>query len=303
VIAFAQHYGYKRVTSGERTENPFGEWEVFLRTDFGGATTVRAAFENNPRAFAWHVATNARRTPAALLATAAPRTDLARVREPHLLPDAPRHPRAEWLARGALALALVWGATGLVLGRRRGAPAADRAPLGALAFALAALPAAAGALLVYPRFHYFVPLFVLGAALAAAGFRHLRFARRGLAPAPALALLACALALVVPNRMHGYCLQAKLWGAPPPVAPQSNRAVVEALRALNLPPGTACADRDRLRPFYAGLVPVRPGAACGAMVLEPHDDSGDRFFIITVPNSPNVRVAVRRDLLPYEARP
>ena len=343
IIAFGQHYAYNRCLEEGLTESPWHAWEKYIRADFGAATTVGGALRNNPDAFLWHVGTNAQRLPGALSQLATPRIDLSRLRHAHMFLNIPsRHPTSESLARRAVALVVGCGLVGVVIGLRRWRRGADEAgalPVGALMLALVAAPALAAALLVFPRYHYGIPSVVFVIALAAAGFRHLprpRWASGRSAERSALVAALVALALVVPNRANGWCVQSRIWGPKggqviEPVA-TPYRDSVRAIRALDLRGDVVFLDLSGARSFYAGFgsavvdpFTARPGERflpfvrrtnVGVVVFEPHllhvapmrDDPDARalfegreselFRVFPVEGHPDFRVAVRRDLLP-----
>jgi hypothetical protein len=345
IIAFGQHYAYNQFLEGKGAENgsPWGQWENYIRADFGDATTVGGALRNNPGAFFWHVGTNAQRLPGALSRTATPRIDLSRLRHAHMFLNIPsRHPKSEALARRAVALVVGCGLVGVVIGLRRWRPdpgEVSALPVGMLMLGFVAAPAVAAALLIFPRYHYGIPSVVFAVALAAAGFRYLpRPERARTRTAERLALVAVvgALALFVPNRANGWCVQSRLWGPKggqkiEPV-PTPYRASVRAIRELDLRGEVVFLDLSGARSFYAGFGPTavdpftaQPGEKflpfvrrtnVGVVVFEPHlllfapfrDDPDARalfegkdselFRTFPVDGYPDFRIAVRRDLLP-----
>ncbi len=342
IIAFGQHYAYNRFLAGGRTDSPWHQWENYIRADFGDATTVGAALRNNPDAFLWHVGTNARRLPDTLFTVATPRVDLTRLHQPHLILNAPtRHPKSEALAKRIAALVLVCGLVGVVFGLRRwrrsdGEVEASKLLLGVLMLALVAAPGFAAMLLVFPRFHYAIPSVVFATALAAAGAKYLprpQWARGPLAERVALGLVMVALAAFVPNRAHGWCVQARLKGQQIEPVPAPSRACVHTIRELDLRGRVIFLDFGGARAFYAGFdatrfvepFAARPGEGfvsfvrrtdVGVVLFEPllfllppfRDDPDARalfegreselFRVFPVEGYPHHRVAVRRDLLP-----
>ena len=345
-IAFGQHYAANRHDAGARTENQWHYWELYVRSDFGDVSTVGGAWRSNREAFLWHLGANVRRTPSVLRAVAAPRVDLWKLRSPQFTPpDAPtRHPTVESLVRWLMLAGLASGLLGTAVGLRRlaqGRDEARRLPVALAMLAIVAAPAVAAVLLVYPRFHYLIPTVVFTTALAAAGFRHLpRPERLRGKAATRLALVATvvALALVVPNRANGWCVQAKLGKARNgPKIESTNtviRSSVRTIRGLGLRPPVRVLEVGSARAFYSGFgaghvfpqtIPAGEGflafvqrADIGLIVLEPvmaecpqlRDDpdfralmdgkESARFRLVPVDGYPFLRVAARRDLLPAE---
>jgi hypothetical protein len=341
-IAFGQHYAANRHDAGARTEDQWHYWELYVRDDFGPATTVPQAWQNNRAAFLWHVETNARRTPEMLGAVAAPRVDLRMLRYPYFVPpDTPsRHPNAEALARWVMLAGLAFGLFGAGIRLRRWARGQDRDCRLCVALVMlvtVAVPALAAVLVVYPRFHYLIPTVVFGAAIAGAGARYLPF-RGGngrIGARLALVVAVVGLALVVPNRAKGWCIQSRLGKARQAQTitpmPTSIRGWVHTIRALGLHPPVRVLEVGSARAFYTGLgaghVPpheIRPGegfltfverADIGLVILEPvltecpqlHDDpdlralmegkESAKFRLFPLADYPFLCVAVRRDLL------
>ncbi|MBA4065832.1 MAG: hypothetical protein C0501_19355 [Isosphaera sp.] len=336
IIAFGQHYAYNRSLAGARTDDPWAQWRVYIRDDFGDVSTVGEAWRANPEAVLWHVRQNARALPRQAGEAFAPWVDLRRLRLPHVVPP-PGRDRYAAAARLALQAALVLGLAGAAVGARRqllGREPRDGLLPVLLVLGLVAAPATAACLLVYPRFHYLVPTAAFAAAAAAAGFRYLPF-RRPAGPGAGLVLAAAGLAAVVPNRADGWCVQALLGGgenARSVVSPPDPfRASVRTLRGLGLRPPVAVVDIEGgARVYYAGLdhVPadqLRPGEGLagavrrlgvGAVWVDRYtacypalrDDpeyralsegrETDLFRLLPVPGHPDIRLAVRRDLLP-----
>ena len=186
-----------------------------------------------------------------------------------------------------------------------------------------------------------IPTVVFTTALAAAGFRHLpRPERLRGKAATRLAVVATvvALALVVPNRANGWCVQAKLGKARngPRIEPTHTviRSSVRTIRGLGLRPPVRVLEVGSARAFYSGFgaghvfpqtIPAGEGflafvqrADIGLIVLEPvmaecpqlRDDpdfralmdgkESARFRLVPVEGYPFLRVAVRRDLMPAE---
>lgn len=336
--AFGQHYACNRCLVDGRTESPWNQWENSIRADFGDATTVGGALRNNPEAFFWHIGTNARRLPHWVTGVAIPRVDLSQMHQIHLAELPSRYPRYEWLARRTVAIAMGSGLVGVVLGLwrwRRGEEAAARLPIGVLMLALIVAPGIAASLVVFPRLHYAIPAVVFATALTAAGAPHLpqpQWARSRAAELVALAAVAVGLALFVPNRANGWCVQSRLGGRQriEPVAAPS-RACVRAVRELELRGQVTFLDISGARSFYSGfgMGHVDPYAAApgerfsdfvrrtnvGVLVLEPQvlatplmrDDpdakalatgrESESFRVFPVEGYPDFRIAVRRDLL------
>jgi hypothetical protein len=343
MIAFGQHYAANRHDAGARSEDPWHYWEDYVRADFGEVKTVGEAWQSNREAFLWHLGTNARRTPQMLKAVAAPRVDLLKLRYPQFtLPDTPtRHPTVESLVKWAMLAGLVYGLLGAVIGLRRrlrGDPEVNRPPVALVMLALVAAPAAAASLLVHPRFHYLIPTVAFTTALAAAGYRYLprpKRLRSRTATGAAILAVAVVLALVVPNRDQGWCIQSRLGKkrhaqTMEPIHPMS-RSYVKTIRSLNLPPGTRVMEIGTVRTCYTGFAHghVYPQSTqagesfrafvarenVGVVILEPvlgecpqlKNDPDLRallagkeipgFKLFPLPEYPNLGVAVRRDLL------
>jgi hypothetical protein len=342
IIAFGQHYTQNRATAeGWAGVGWVEDWTIRFRDDFGDAQSAGAAWRANPDAVYWHLWRNARRFPECLRACVTPHTELTGIRLPHVHPDAPIHrPKTRNFARWSVALVLALGLFGAARGVRHWWSGEDASalPLGALAALVLVPPMLAASLVVFPRFHYMLPFLVCGAALAAAGFRHL--APNAKPGAGATVALVAVLALVVPNRGHGWCAQQLLGGRGGQIIelPTTARDTVNAIRALNLQGTVKFLDHTASRQFYAGFGPdcanamiVPPGIAfdeyvrandVGVLILEPelitvgpvlrtapevralaagHESALFRLF--PVEGHPHVRVAVRRDLLPKEVRP
>ena len=149
----------------------------------------------------------------------------------------------------------------------------------------------------------------------------------------ALGAVGVGLALFVPNRANGWCVQSRLGGGQriEPVASPS-RACVRTVRELELRGFVAFLDTSGARSFYSGfgMGHVDPFAAApgerfahftrrtnvGVVVLEPlvlatplmRDDpdakalaegrESELFRVFPVEGHPDYRIAVRRDLLP-----
>lgn len=350
LLAFGQHYALNKVNATKSPENPWHQWEKYVRADFGDAASLGEAARSNRDAFRWHLETNLRNLPAMLAAVAAPRVDLWLLAHPHVSPpvEPSRHPRTSARVGWSLVALLALGLTGAAVGvwrAVRGRAASDQSELlaGAAMFVLVAAPAVAASLVIYPRFHYLLPTAAFAGALAAAGFGHLpapgwwrRAAARPAVRAAVLVALAVGLAAIVPNRAHGWCLQTKLKSARPgpriAPAPTPTRASVEAVRSLGLRPPVLFLDHGASRSFYAGFgerfihaAHVPPGeglrafvarVGVGVLVVDPlmlefpglRDDpeyrslasgaESDLFRLVTVEKYPEIRFAVRRDLLP-----
>jgi hypothetical protein len=337
--AFGQHYACNRCLVDGRTESPWNQWENYIRADFGDATTVGGALRNNPDAFFWHIGTNARRLPRWVTGVAIPRVDLSQMHQIHLAELPSRYPRTEWLTRRAVAIAMGCGLVGVVLGLwrwRRGAEEAARLPVGVLMLALIVAPGIAASLVVFPRFHYAIPTVVFATALAAAGTRHLprpQWARSRAVNLVALGAVGVGLALFVPNRANGWCVQSRLGGGQriEPVAAPS-RACARAIRELDLRGQVVFLDISGARSFYSGfgMGYVDPFAAApgerfsdfvrrtnvGVVVLEPQvlvapllradpdaralaaGRESESFRVFPVEGHSDCWIAVRRDLLP-----
>jgi hypothetical protein len=204
--------------------------------------------------------------------------------------------------------------------------------------ALVAVPALAASLTIHPRFHYLIPSVVFVTVIAGVGARHApRPDRLRGAGAARLGLIVAGvgLILVVPNRAHGWCLQAEFkpgYGGPT-IFPSSTpiRDSVRTIRALELRPPVVFLDHTGAVPFYAGfgdghVTPfvARPGESfaafvdrtgVGAFVLDPclaacsqfRDDpdfgslargqENVTFRLVPVRGQPDLWVAVRRDLV------
>jgi hypothetical protein len=201
-----------------------------------------------------------------------------------------------------------------------------------------AAPALAAILVVYPRFHYLIPSVVFVTAIAGAGARHfpLRWTNGPVGARLALAVAVVGLALVVPNRAKGWCIQAKLGKARQAQTitpmPTSIRGYVHTIRSLGLHPPVRVLEVGSARAFYTGFgawhvsphtIPPGEGfltfvdrADIGLVILEPvlaecpqlHDDpdlralmegkESAKFRLFPLAEYPFLRVAVRRDLLP-----
>lgn len=342
IIAFGQHYTQNRANAEGWGGNAWIEdWTPRFREDFGDVKTVGEAFRANPDAVFWHVWRNVRQLPECLTACATPHVELTPMRLPHVHPNAPVfRPVTRAVARAAVGLALLVGLFGAVRGLRqwwRGEPSA--LPLGALALVVLVPPMLAGTLLVFPRFHYMIPVLAVAAALAAAGFRHLAPNAR---PGPrALVALVAVLALVVPNRAHGWCAQQYLLGGTGgriAYLPTTARDTARAIRDLNLQGTVRCLDLTVVHQLCSGhgdevvnAFMVPPGTRfedfarannVGVVVIDPklvafgpmlRDDPQVRalaagtesamFRLFPVAGHPQMRLAVRRDLLPREVQP
>ncbi|QJW99472.1 hypothetical protein [Frigoriglobus tundricola] len=342
--AFGQHYALNRHDAGARPEHPWLHWELYVRADFGAATSLGEAWRNNPNAFLWHVATNARHLPGAVCEVAVPRVDLLGLRSSHIRKSTgpSRHPTTEALARWVLLASVAVGLFGTLIGLRNrvsGSATGDRLPVAVAMLAFVGAPALAASLLIYPRFHYLIPTVVYVASLSAAGARHLPLAARwGSATPTAVAAIgaAVALALVVPNRAAGWCVQSRLGRSQERQSiaevPTPLRASVRAIRDLGLRPPVVFLDFFPMASFYAGFgsgfvspIAVLPGerfadfirrANIGVVVLHPflaeypqiRDDPDFRalvegrdsgaFAVFPVEGYALLRIAVRRDLLP-----
>jgi hypothetical protein len=346
IAAFGQHYAQNRYHAGPQTEHPTHPayyWEQYLRADFGEVSTLSEAWQSNREAFLWHVQTNAGYLPRMLPEVAAPRVDLRFMQLPYVGPSVipSRHPRTEALVRRALLAALVYGLIGAAIGVYRQRVGCDGGRLGValLMLGLVAAPALAASLTIHPRFHYLIPTVVFGAAIAGAGARH--------APRPdrlrgtvvarlGLIVAGVGLAVVVPNRAHGWCLQAEFkpgYAGPTIFASSAPiRDSVRTIRALDLRPPVVFLDHTGAVPFYAGFGDgyVTPFAArpsesfsafvdrtgVGAFVLDPclaacsqfrddpdfrtlaHGQENATFRLVPVRGQPELWVAVRRDLVP-----
>jgi hypothetical protein len=341
IIAFGQHYTQNRATAeGWAGVGWIEDWTHRFRDDFGDAKSVGAAFRANPDAVFWHLWRNVRRLPECLTACATPHVELTPMRLPHVHPDAPVfRPYTRGAARAAVGLALVLGLFGAARGLRRwwtGEPSA--LPIGALALVALVPPMLAGTVLVFPRFHYMIPVLAVAAALAAAGFRHLApTARLG---ARALVALVAVLALVVPNRAHGWCVQQYLLGGTGEriaYLPTASRDAARTVRALNLRGTVRFLDLTTMHQFCAGhghdvvnAFSAQPGAGfeefvrandVGVIVIDPGlvafgpvlrntpearalaaGTESALFRVFPVEGHPQTRVAVRRDLLPPEVQ-
>jgi hypothetical protein len=201
-----------------------------------------------------------------------------------------------------------------------------------------AAPALAAVLVVYPRFHYLIPTVVFVTAIAAAGARYLPFREGNGKVGARLAFVAAVvgLALVVPNRAKGWCIQARLGKARQAQTitpmPTSIRGWIHTIRALELNPPVRVLEVGSARAFYTGFGAwhvspheIRPGegfltfvesADIGLVILEPvltespqlRDDpdlralmegkESAKFRLFPLADYPFLRVAVRRDLLP-----
>ena len=267
-IAFGQHYAANRHDTGARAEDPWHYWEVYMRADFGDASTVGEAWVNNREAFLWHLGANARRTPAMVSGAVTPRVDLRRMREHVFLPpDAPpSRPRVVAVLQWLLLAGLVAGLTGSVVGLRRlimsGWDEARRLPVAVIMLAVVAAPAVAAALLVYPRFHYFIPTVVFAVTTAAAGGGHLprpTWLRGRTARTAALVAAVVVLTVFVPNRANGWCVQMKMRkeAAVPRIDPPCTviRSSVRTIRGLGLLPSAQCWKLGRPGPSTVGSSP------------------------------------------------
>jgi hypothetical protein len=264
------------------------------------------------------------------------------MRLPYVGPSAipSRHPRTEALVRRVLLAALVYGLIGAAIGFRRQFVGCDGGRLGValLMLALVAAPALAASLTIHPRFHYLIPSVVFVTVIAGAGARHAPrpdWLRGAVAARFGLIAAGVGLAIVVPNRAHGWCLQAEFkpgYGGPT-IFPSSTpiRDSVRTIRALDLRPPVVFLDHTGAVPFYAGfgeghVTPfvARPGESftafvdrtgVGAFVLDPclaacsqfRDDpdfcslvrgrENATFRLVPVREQPDLWIAVRRDLV------
>jgi hypothetical protein len=344
LVAFGQHYALNRALAGARPENPWHQWRMYVRDDFGDAATLGDVWRANREAFLWHVKTNAGNLPKHLREAAAPRVDLRSLHEWHVFPSdqPPKHPRTVSIARRGMLAALVFGLVGAVIGLRRqltGREEGGKLPVAVLMLGLVAAPAVAASLIVYPRFHYLIPTIVFAAALVAAGCRHLPVPSRlrgRLVSFIAIVGAAIGLALVVPNRAEGWCLQCRLGegenGRSIVRVPAPMRACVDTIRGLGLRPPVLFLDYDVARSYYTGfagatILPARmkPGEGflgfvkrmkLGLVVVDAtmgenpqlRDDpdfqsllrgkESDLFRLFSIEGVPHIRLAVRRDLLP-----
>ena len=238
---------------------------------------------------------------------------------------------------------LVYGLLGALIGLRgwlRGNLEGSRLPVAFAMLVLVAAPAVAASLLVHPRFHYLIPTVTLTTAIAAAGYRHLPrpgcAAKTNAVTGVAIIATAVALALVVPNRVNGWCIQSRLGKSrqAQTIKPMHTmiRSYVQTIRGLELPPDTRVLEVGTVRTFYAGFcgghvypqsIPVGESFLAfvdrtdvGVVILEPvlaecpqlRNDPDlralmdgkeiPRFRLVPLAEYPNLRVAVRRDLLP-----
>ncbi|HXV77186.1 MAG TPA: hypothetical protein VD788_12785 [Candidatus Polarisedimenticolaceae bacterium] len=70
--AFGQHYAVAEREAGRTSVNPWVDYHLIVRRDFGGSTSTAEAARANPAAFARHTATNLRRMPGAARSLATP---------------------------------------------------------------------------------------------------------------------------------------------------------------------------------------------------------------------------------------
>jgi hypothetical protein len=316
-IAFGQHYAANVVQAEQLALNPWGSsYDCIVERDFGTASTVRQAWEANPRAFLWHIGVNVRQTPQAIGQLIRTKLDL---------------PAAHHLLAGAAVLAL-----GGWIGRlRRPEESASRRKGSATALIMLALvlaPALLSAFLIHPRLHYLMPavlllLAVLGGGLA--GFPRWGGPKSQLARLPLLLGVFILLLAITPNRAHGWHVQHLLGRRQPASGPLVQRKTVAALRRLSIGTPTAILTYAAPgHPFYARMpaefvcMVVKAGPfwdfvrqrAIGVIVLDSllldnpayRNDTefqefvagkrtGD-FAFLDVPGL-TVRIAVRKDLL------
>ncbi len=344
LAAFGQHYALNKHTAGERTEHPWIYWETYIRDDFGEAKSLGDAWANNRSAFLRHIQRNAGNLPTSLQATASPQIDLRLLRHHHVMPQPgpPKHPQTEGIARKLVLVTFALGLLGAVIGLRRhlfGSSDVRGLLVTVVMLGFVMAPAIAASLIIYPRFHYLIPTVLFGVAIAATGLHHL--------PKPAwmrnvtlnrLAVIALGLVFVavVPNRVHGWCLQSRLTTQETIAAPPTPiRDSVQAIRAMKLQAPVLMMDNGAARSFYAGFgdvyvhpLQVPPGegflpfvkrANIGLVVLDPvtttvpqlRDDpdlkalvereESDVFRVFRVEGHPEIRLAVRKDLLPPQS--
>ncbi|VTT99838.1 Uncharacterized protein OS=Cystobacter fuscus DSM 2262 GN=D187_005498 PE=4 SV=1 [Gemmataceae bacterium] len=262
IVAFGQHYALNKFNAGARPDNPWHQWQEYMREDFGEATTLPEVWRANPAAVLAHAKTNAMDIPKGLLAVSAPWVDLSILGHHHIFASESRYAPQRRVGR-VVALGVACGLAGFVIGLRRQLLGRDdnrRLVAAAAALVLVAAPTIAATLVIFPRFHYLIPIAYLLTAFAAAGYRYLPYAGRVGGRATgivAAVVVAAGLAAVVPNRANGWCVQAELrteTGKQKPVpVPMPTRATSDLLRGLNVPASTAVLDTNPGRAFFAGF--------------------------------------------------
>jgi hypothetical protein len=278
IIAFGQHYALNKFSAGLRQDSPWHQWKEYVREDFGDATTITEACRANPTAVLEHVKTNATNIPRRMLDVSAPWVDLSALGRQYIFPPKLQS-ASELRAKWAVALGMVCGLAGFVIGLRRqllGRDDNQRLVAAAAALVLVAAPTTAAMLVIFPRFHYALPIVFFATAFAAAGYRYLPYPGRvgGRATGVVAAVLVAAgLAAIVPNRANGWCVQTALRTEPGqqkmvPV-PTPTRATSDLLRELHVPALTPVLDTNPGRAFFAGFE---------AGAIEPHAmDPGETF--------------------------
>lgn len=221
-IAFGQHYSLNLHEAGLRTGNPWHEWEAAVQADFGKVHSFGAALRSNPQAVLWHVQRNLNTLPAHLFAMLAVHLDLS--------------PRGQIALTVGMRGALLLGLFGLIWRFRRNCwNASANRPVGItlLLTVFLAIPAVMQVLLIFPRQHYLLPLTLFSLAVITASVPML--ATRGwaarLTGRGAFLAVAMLMALLVPNRVHGWnAQQAFGWRVAPEIPAQDITSTVELLR-------------------------------------------------------------------------
>ncbi len=213
--AWGQHYALQEVTRHGLAQDPWVEWYAIVQRDFGPVGDLTSALRANPAAFFAHLGLNGLAAPHAIYETFEPS---------RAVPT-----RVAGLFFG---LFVGFGALGLWLRPRR----ARLSRVLTLWLAIAT-PTVVGALLVYPRDHYFVVLGALSVALLAAGLS------RGAGPTARVCFaLAIALFVVTPRR-----------AVEPANPPSEQGRIIGALASLRITQHVVVLEQGYSYALYAGL--------------------------------------------------
>lgn len=243
-FAFEQHYALNVVTNERLDVDPWWNSQYFLERDYRRARSLPAAYQENPFAFCWHIATNIHTLPRNIALWTTPDLALAQRVE-------------KWIGGSYLIVAAV-GLYGAAWMLRDLKPNRDKAWLGVFCLSmLVMLPATIATVMFYPRAHYLVAPLACLTALALGSWhkathRDPPFGSESIfRPGPPAAsspdhlvrslVVLCAIAAVlltfVPNRAHGWTPQHLFGAARPPAAALAlpGRATIAKVRALPLP--------------------------------------------------------------------
>lgn len=194
-IAFSQHYALGYAERNHLSSDSWSDHKEITRHAFGGDVTALTALRSNPREFFSHVFHNVVTAPGNVLKIVAPSLGPEKPTNLKVLPKGKMLLAVGGLALAALTVAFLWWL------KRRGIRLQPRKVPDSWLYGIPCLPFAISVFVLYPRYHYLLPLLVIAAPLALA-----RYSRVSPEGKPDRALWAALLGgcLLLPNSAVGW---------------------------------------------------------------------------------------------------